>query len=90
MKVWITKHALTQGIYEKDGDVCEGTDGKMIVVNPTDLRVGFTELFHRPDWHTDRRLAVIRAHEMLLKKIQSLKKQVTRLEKLDFLSDTKN
>ena len=90
MKVWITKHALTQGIYEKDGNVCEGTDEGMIVVNRKDDRIGFTEYFHRPDWHTDRRLAVIRAHEMLLKKIQSIKKQVTRFEKLDFLSDTKN
>ena len=88
MKVWITKHALTLGIYEKEAEACGKGEADLIRVSPEETGY-FTEYFHKPDWHPNRDLAVDRAQEMLLKKLQSLKKQVARLEKMSFYPDAK-
>lgn len=78
MKVWITKYALTSGILEKEAEVC--TDN-MISVKDTGY---YTVYFHGNEWHKSRESAIAKAEEMRKKKIASLKKQIEKLEKMEF------
>jgi hypothetical protein len=80
MKVWISKYALAQGIYEAEVDRYE--DSQMVTIQH---RYG-CEYFHGEgrEWHMTREEAVARAEAMRAKKIASLKKQIAKLEKLVF------
>lgn len=78
MKVYITRSALSDGIYE---------------VGVRDLGLGtvmslgkYGRLFHGEgkDWHKTKESALKRAEIMRLHKIKSLKNQLDRLEKLRF------
>lgn len=74
--VWITKYALTQGIFEAEAVLsCEPG---MIEI----MRSSGNIYFHDKDWHTDLESAKSRAREMRQKKHTSLKKQLAALEKL--------
>jgi hypothetical protein len=81
IKVWITKYALTKGIFSVDVEVI-GEETQMV------LTVGeaYSRSFHHEgdDWHRTSEGAVAKAEEMRLKKIASLKKQIAKLEKLSF------
>ena len=65
MKVWITKYALTKGIYEAEADNC-CHDGMVVV--------GYN-CYHGEgkEWCMTREEAVHRAEEMRQKKIENLK-----------------
>lgn len=77
MKVFITKYALTQGIIETDdAEICSIAE-KMI----SSPKYGF---FHGKDWHDTQAEAIAFAEEMRTKKIASLKKQIAKLEKINF------
>lgn len=80
MKVYITKYALTQGIYEAEAEECSGFNG-MIKIDGE-----YPEYYHREgrDWCRTKEDAVKRAEEMREKRILSLKKQIEKLEKLRF------
>ena len=81
MRVFITKYALTMGIQEKDGRVCDypGSTGNMIQI------VGsINELYHKPYWHETREEAVEQAEKMRLSKLKSLRKSLAKFEKLTF------
>ena len=85
MKVWITKYALSKGIIETDVyEECLGTDpsGNMISVKLN----GYVSYFHGKgnDWHTTKESAIQKAEEMRKKKMDSLKKQIEKLEKMKF------
>jgi hypothetical protein len=68
--VWVTKWALTLGVIETDGEVIdEGMVG-------CGRKYGY---FHGNDWHRTREAAVLRAEEMRLKKIASVKKQLEKM-----------
>lgn len=78
MQVWITKYALTQGIFAAE---CEISDDMAI------CRSGdFPQFFHREgrDWHRDRDSASARARAMVADKLASLEKQKRKLQKLVF------
>lgn len=75
MKVCITKYALTDGIQEMEGKLSEK---KYFLSNDGVYCIG------QKDWHKTRAEAVTRAEEMRKAKIDSLKKQLDRLEKLKF------
>lgn len=79
MKVYITKYALSQGIFEVDGEVSE------LFPDTFDAR-GYLGYFHGDgkEWHRTRESAIKRAEEMRKKKIASLKKQIEKLEKMKF------
>jgi len=80
MKVWISKYALTQGIFEMDAEQSENFPE---MIN----RVGnHIETYHVEgrDWHLTKEDAIKKAEEMRLKKIESVKKQLSKLEKLKF------
>ena len=69
---WVTKYALTSGIIETKGQVSDTGS----------LFFGKHGYAYRKDWQTSEQLAIERFHEMRLKKISSLKKQIEKLEKM--------
>lgn len=86
MKVWITKYALTQGIYEAEViNNCLTTDpsGNMIEVKEKNK---INSYYHEKgkEWHETKESAIKRAEEMRRKKIASLRKQIERLDKMKF------
>jgi len=82
MKVWITKYALTQGIFDVTGRVSDYTPDMLGVVNE-DCR---TEYYHGEgrEWHRTEAAAIQRAEQMRVAKLASLRKSIARLEKLTF------
>ena len=79
MKVWITKYALTDGIIETEGEQDRLTYG--FVVTDGVFR---NEWFNSKDCFTSRTSAIKKAEEMRQKKIESLKKQIEKLERMRF------
>ena len=79
MKFYITKYALTTGIYEIEATVCTDINPKMI--SRTD---GFKECYHKPDWHETQAAARKRAETMRIRKIMNLDWQIKKLEQLNF------
>lgn len=82
MKVWISKYALTQGIYERD---VEQSKESPTMVACQD-KAFFTEYYHGEgkDWHLTEANAVKKANEMLEKAIFSAEKKITKLKKMTF------
>ncbi len=81
MKVWITKYALTQGIYEIEAERCINVDENMISdINTKGM------LYHGEgrEWHILKENAIKKAEKMKLDKISSLKKQIIKLENMKF------
>jgi hypothetical protein len=79
MKAFISKSAWAKGILEIDATECG--DG-MIKNNDN----AYMDYFHgtAKEWHKTREAAVARAEEMRKKQIASLKKKITKLEKMTF------
>lgn len=79
MKVYITKYALSTGIIETDdAEICSNIiSGDMI----SSKKYGY---FYGNDWHKKKEDAVLRAEVMRIKKIESLKKQIEKLDKMKF------
>lgn len=80
MKVWITKYALTQGIIKSEAEDC---GDRMIRVKNEN---GYFEYYHGEgkEWHKTEESAIEKAEQMRQKKIESLKKQIQKLEKMKF------
>lgn len=74
MKVWITKYALTKGIYERE---VEQTHIASMVSGP-----GTFEIYHGEgkNWHRTRGGAIIHANAIRLAKIKTLHKQLAKLQ----------
>lgn len=83
MKVWITKYALTLGIIEADGFNSYIFLGAITVKPKYPLPFDATT-FKEGDWFADKESAIARAEEMRREKIESLKKQIKRLEVMKF------
>jgi hypothetical protein len=85
MKVYITKYALSKAGIELR-DVEERGDGMV-----ADRSRSFNIYFHGEgrEWSRDYESALARAENMRIAKIASLKKQIARLEKLQFSDPAK-
>lgn len=80
--VWITKYALTNGIYEADMRHCVSVSDKMVT---EDKQGGYYNAsFHKPYWHLTKEEAIAMAEVMRTKKIASLKKAIKKLEAMKF------
>lgn len=77
MKVFVTKYALTKGILEIEGRVSESF--------PTMFIASRTQTFHGKDWHRMHTSALIRADQMRMAKIESLKQSIVKLQKMSFI-----
>lgn len=78
MRVYITKYALTQGIFEVEVDACDGNPG--LVAD----RARFVSHYRKPDWHLTREEAVSRARVMQASKLGALRRQIRHIEALTF------
>lgn len=78
VKVYITKHALTSGIVEREAELCN--ENMIVTVEK------WPAYYHGKgkEWHLSHESAVKRAEEMRQKKIESLKKQMKKIENLKF------
>ena len=79
MKVWITKYALTAGIKEIEVEHSDDFPDIVSVHGHNACYCG-----EGLDWHRTYEAAVARAEEMRLKKIESIKKQLAKYEKMRF------
>lgn len=84
IKVWITKYALTQGIYDAEVEICEESDPSGDMVHAGGAWGGSYYHGKGRDWHETKAGAVTKANEMRLKKISALKKQIAKLEAMRF------
>ncbi|TVR58957.1 MAG: hypothetical protein EA420_16435 [Candidatus Competibacteraceae bacterium] len=75
MKVYVTKYALTKGILEHDATV--GEDGWAYVSE-------YAMSFSRKNWAPTMPEALAQAEEKRVQKIASLRKQIAKLERLEF------
>lgn len=81
IKAWVTKYALTKGIYIVDAHVCSDT----MIAYGNVRRIGYCSQYaHGNDWHRTLEAALARAEEMRRAKIASLSKSIVKLEKLKF------
>ena len=78
MVVWISNSALTQGLFSIEANI----DGDTAVTYID----GYANFYHGEgkSWHRTRQEAVQRAEELRMQKIIALKKQVAKLESLNF------
>ena len=74
---WITRYALTSGIMVAEGEVCNDISAEM-------FSYGSMSPAHGNDWHRTPEAALTRAQEMRLAKIESVKKQLAKLERMTF------
>ena len=81
MKIWITKYALSQGIFTLDLRI-EGTMA---------CGTGWGEVFHGENrqWCRTAAAAVCRANDMRNAKLESLGRQAAKLKTLDFAMQAK-
>jgi hypothetical protein len=81
-KVFITKYALTTGITVVAGvEHCTSISERMISYQPKgSMRI----CVHKPDWHETQAEAKARFEAMRKAKLAALKKQIAKLEALDF------
>jgi len=78
MKVWITKFALTSGIYAVEADISVSPGYVSTRTCPNGTR-GYTQLFSKKYWCETKEEALAVAEEMRIKKLQSLNKQIKKL-----------
>lgn len=86
MKVWITKYCLTYGIQEIEAEICKTNNNSIKRIKKDDDWFNCDEYYYGEgkEWHTTKESAVKRANEIKLKKIESLKKQLIKIESLKF------
>lgn len=83
MKFYITKYALTQGIIEVDGGSVREVaikDGRLLFRD----KKSYTQVYCAGEWYTEKGMAVADAEHRKQKKIASLKKQISKLEAMQF------
>lgn len=81
MKVWITRYALTSGIFEVEATLSDRSPSMVTYRRSPDSLLEFA---HGNDWHVMRETAVARAEEMKIAKLQSLEKQIRKVSKITF------
>lgn len=86
MKVWITKYALSKGIFAQEVTPCQFMNSGRVFYVPEGRPEWQREYANGEgkEWHRTRESAIARAEEMRTAKIASLKKQIAKLEKMEF------
>ncbi len=81
--VWVTKYALSEGIKETELKERETTEWAWVAWPSTTGGMGIL-MVRKVDVHHDKESALIRAEQMRIAKIESLRKQISKLEKKAF------
>ena len=76
---WISKYALSQGIYAVEVEDCFDVASDMVATTKE-----WKQHFHGRDWCRTQAGAIERAEEMRVAKIASIKKQLAKLEAMSF------
>lgn len=79
MKIWITKYALTTGIYEIEAKETHSPSMVSDANHPLSMYHG-----EGKEWHKSKEDAIQMAEMMKNKKIESLEKQLKKVKKLKF------
>lgn len=84
MKVYITKYALSIGIFIDEGEECKDIPGM--------IDTGRLVYYHGEgmEWHKSIGSALKRANIMRENKIKSIKKKLKELENIDFSKDIRD
>ena len=86
---WISKYALTQGIYSVEAErCCKDVDSPreyIRVYEPSFITSYYARTKKMADWHESRDEAVIEAEKMRLKKLASLHRQIEKIKVLSFV-----
>jgi hypothetical protein len=80
--VYVTKYALTSGIEELVMDVKENPEHFNKICYGK--RHGYSQSFFNNDFHLTKEEALVDAEKRRIKKIESLKKQILKYEKMSF------
>lgn len=85
IKAWITKYALTDGVFEIEAELSNVSDN-MICEKRKDNSFYSNRYFHGEgkEWHRTKESALQKAEQMRIKKIENLKKQIAKFEKMKF------
>lgn len=76
--VWISKYALTKGVYSAEVEIKDSIEDRTGVI------VGFNFYAIGRDCHFNKADAVKAANEMKIKKLKSLDKQMKKISALEF------
>lgn len=76
---FITRYALTTGIYKVEGEVKDD-----IFMQLRNGRGAFDQYFFGKDWHLTEEEAIARAEEMRIRKLKSLDAQIKKISLLKF------
>ena len=86
---WISKYALTQGIYSVEAErCCKDVDSPreyIRVYEPSGISSYYVRTKKMADWHESHDEAVIEAEKMRLKKLASLYKRIEKMSALSFV-----
>jgi hypothetical protein len=80
VKVFITKYALTTGIYVAEAEWDKDSPNMVVVRKPGEL----TTYFHGMDWHRDWESAERDAYEKVDRAIKSARKKIEKLDRITF------
>ena len=78
---YVTKYALTAGIMAVRGEISK-TNPNMLCYTTDDGK--YTQYAHSKDWNSDLDEAITDCERRRETKIKSLKKQIAKLEKMEF------
>lgn len=82
---WISKYAISQGIFTVEIEDPSDAHDNMLVIRAQG-KIGHTQYYHGEgrDWHRTKDSANKKAETMRIAKITSLKKQIVKLDKMKF------
>jgi len=75
---WVTKYALTQGIFKVEGEICVGIDPNMF-----SFKRGYDMSVFKNEWFRTEAEALEHVEVMRAKKIASLNRNIDKLKNLN-------
>lgn len=82
MKVYITKHVLTDGIQEREAELCNDPYSRMSIIRVRNDTLGGFSYYGEPDWHESLDDAKKQAFKMVNEGLRYLDNQTARLLEL--------
>lgn len=81
-KIFVTKYALSTGIFSAEAECKDGSD--MAVIRGNRAEGYFDQYLHKGDFYHDEDSALQKAEEMRIKKLKSLDKQMKKVSAIKF------
>lgn len=87
MRVWITKYALTRGIFAVQAEVCTGIGNNGHMISQTDPKPKYGGIYYHGrgcNWHETEEGAKAKAEQMRLDALEKLNKKMKKLRLMQF------